>query len=665
MAQQEDLVFALKARDQASSTFAQVQKSSGQSSKAVKTHWSNISKNVGKAFTGMGVAMTGAFGLAAKTAADFESSMREVNTMMGQGEEDFAAFSDQVKNMASDMGVDAVESAQALYQAISAGVPKENAVEFLQVATKAAIGGVTDTATAVDGLTSVMNAFKIPVEEADSVADTMFTTVKNGKTTFDELSASMFNVAPLAAAAGVKFDTVAASLSTLTKQGVPTAQATTQLRAAIQAVIKPTEDMKEALTELGYESGDALIAQEGLAGAFDILREQAGGSNEVLGKMFGSVEGLQAVLSLTGENAESFAADMDQVANSGGAAQAAYEEMERSLDRQMTAMKEQFDALVITIGEAFIPVLKDILDAVKPVIDAIVGWMQENPELAKTIVVVAGAVGAAMAVLGPLLILLPSLISALPILGAAFVALTGPVGIIVAAIAGAIAIGVLLWKNWDTIKEKALAIFGAIADFFRHIWGVITDIFRVGWEIAMAIMFPHKTVLNMVIENWEPIVDFFTNLWDRVTGAFRKGWDAITGVVKGAINSIIGLENLMIAGMENALNFIGDAIRRMPSFELPSWIPGLGGKGFSLPAPPHINLPRIPTLDTGGVVRGPGLFAVGPGVREIVREPGTGDIYVTGNTFIIREEADVRKVAKELRRLEQMKRMEKGLSFAV
>ena len=104
--------------------------------------WGKRLKIAGGVMLGAVAAVGGA---SLKMAADFDSAMREVNTMMLLSDEAFSDFSKEVQNLARDMGVNAVEAANALYQAISAGVPKENAVEFLAIATKAAIGGVTDT----------------------------------------------------------------------------------------------------------------------------------------------------------------------------------------------------------------------------------------------------------------------------------------------------------------------------------------------------------------------------------------------------------------------------------------------------------------------------------------------------------------------------------------
>lgn len=374
-------------------------------------------KAIGIGMTAAGATILAGLGLSLKAAADFEGAMREVNTMMGLSQEEFTDFSAQVQALASDLGVDAVESANALYQAISAGIPKENVLTFLEVATKAAIGGMTDTETAVDGLTTVINAFKIPVSDAQKVADVMFTTVKGGKTTFDELSASLFQVAPIAAASGVEFEEVSAALATMTKQGVPTKVATTQLRQAMVSLSKPTADMNEVIQRLGYESGQVMLQELGLADTLNILRDATGGSNEMLMKMFGSVEAGGAVLALTGENAVTFAADLDAMTDSTGAATDAFNEMEQSATRQMEALKNSAKDIAISIGNVLLPILKDLLDKLKPIIEDVKNWMKENPELTKTIILAGAAIGGLLMGLGSLLLILPKLKAAFIAMG--------------------------------------------------------------------------------------------------------------------------------------------------------------------------------------------------------------------------------------------------------
>ena len=297
-----------------------------------------------------------------------DRGLREVNTLFGlSGEAARASFQEintGVRELSQRLGVDAVESTKALYQAISASVPRENALSFLEIATKAAIGGVTDTKTAVDGLSTVINAFKLPMSDAQRVADVMFTTVKLGKTTFEELSRSMFQVAPLASSAGLSFEETAAAIAALTQQGVPTAESMTRVRDAIQAIIKPSAEAEKVAEALGLEFNASALQANGLKNTFDDIHEATGGDIEILGKLFGSVEGLGAVLSLTGEKAGDFARAIGETENAAGSATLAYEEMARDGGRSFEELGAKINELKLQLGEKLLPVAKDVVTVV-------------------------------------------------------------------------------------------------------------------------------------------------------------------------------------------------------------------------------------------------------------------------------------------------------------
>lgn len=475
-------------------------------------------KIAGTALIGLTAAIGGA---SLKMASDFDSGMREVNTMMQLSEEQFKAFSKEVQTVSRDLGVGATDSAKALYQAISAGIPKENVVEFLEIATKAAIGGVTDTTTAVDGLTTVLNAFKIPVSNAQHVADVMFTTVKGGKTTFEELSASLFNVAPIAAASGVKFEEVAAALASITKQGVPTAVATTQLRAAIQAIAAPTIRQKAMMEELGLQLDQTTLKNKGLAGAFDMVMDATGGNMEQLRKLVGSVEAVQAILALTGQNAETFQGDLNAMENAAGAATDAFDQMEKTTARKFAKMKAQFQDVAITIGTALLPILQQFMDFLAPIIQKVAEWIEKHPKL--TLALLAGA-----AVLGVMLIILPKLIALFGILkGATIVAAAvqwalnaamsaNPIGLVILAIAGIIAGIVALIKHFDKVKAVFQAVakfivdrFKAVVNFFKSIPEAIKRIF---WQVVDFILAPIRFVVNKIIDGINWVIRIFNKL---------------------------------------------------------------------------------------------------------------------------------------------------------
>ena len=337
-------------------------------------------KKLGKGITSMGKSLSAkltapivGFGAASLISfGKFEKGMDEVKSLMpdlNQGE--FVELGEEVRELAVALGADAVESVGALYQAISAGVPKDNVIDFLRTSSKAAIAGVTDVTTAVDGITTVLNAYKMEASEAEHVSDVLFTAVRLGKTTFGELSASMFQAAPLAAAMNVPLEEIGGAVTTLTKQGVPTSVAMTQIRASLIGLQKPTSTMAEALRSMGYESGQALVDAKGYLGALEALRTDSGLTSQELAKAFKSVEGLGAVLSQTGSNFDGAVEDLTAMTEAGGAMSAAFEANNqgvfRSFEKSLAIIKE----LSFQIGAQLAPYVEQAATSFKK-------WYTEN-----------------------------------------------------------------------------------------------------------------------------------------------------------------------------------------------------------------------------------------------------------------------------------------------
>ena len=116
------------------------------------------------------------------------------------------ASSSEIMELSNRTGAAASDLNEALYSAISAGADTAHATELVETAVKAARGGFTDTETAVDGLTSALNAYGMATTEANGLANKFSVTQNLGKTTFGELAGSIGQVAPTANAAGVSID---------------------------------------------------------------------------------------------------------------------------------------------------------------------------------------------------------------------------------------------------------------------------------------------------------------------------------------------------------------------------------------------------------------------------------------------------------------------------
>ena len=204
-----------------------------------------------------------------------------------------------------------------------------------------AVGGVTDLETAVDALTTATNAFGAQGLTATQASDALFTAVRLGKTTIEELSRSIGQVSPLAAAAGVSFEELNVHIAQLTTGGFATSEAATAVRSAIDGLLKPSNDLNDIWRAAGFESGQAAIKALGLAGAMDIVAQAADGDLGALKALVGSTEAVSSILAATGDNADSFNEKLVQMEDNAGATGKAFDivaesdafKLEQSLNR--------------------------------------------------------------------------------------------------------------------------------------------------------------------------------------------------------------------------------------------------------------------------------------------------------------------------------------------
>ncbi|MCZ9983506.1 phage tail tape measure protein [Brachyspira hyodysenteriae] len=311
---------------------------------------------------------TTAFALATKKATDFDNGMREVLTLLPKlSNEGFESLKQETLAFSKELGKVPEEVVPALYQSLSAGVPRENVFEFLKTAGKAAIAGVAELETSVDGLTSVTNAYGTEVLNANRASDIMFQTLKLGKTDFTQLSKSLFNVIPTASALGVKFEEIGAGIAVMTAQGTPTSVATTQIRQTLVELNKEGSTTDKTFREIAGTSFKEFIEQGGtLQEALQMLAEKAAESGKDISSMFSSVEAGNAALALSGKNASKFKDALDKMNNSAGATAEAFKKIDDGPARQFEKIKAELSALVIELGNSLLPVVnEDLLPVIR------------------------------------------------------------------------------------------------------------------------------------------------------------------------------------------------------------------------------------------------------------------------------------------------------------
>lgn len=299
-----------------------------------------------------------------------EKGMAEVGTIAGVTKDRLRELEDGVFALGAEFGNTTQDSIKGMYDALSAGVPADNVLSFLAEASELAIAGVSDVGTAVDVLTSVLNAYQLPATEAKTVSDQLFAAVKNGKTTLTELAPVVSRVTPLAAAMGVSFAEVAAAFATVTANGIKTAEASTMIRSLLTELSKPGKDLAAAMGELAAQYGEAEVNSWSLQETLRKLRGVAEANGKEFNTLFGSTEAASAALAMTGQNAERARTHLDAVRGSANSVSTAANSMADTLDNKTARAMGAFRQILNELG-------RDALPFVVAGVEKLIAWLQK------------------------------------------------------------------------------------------------------------------------------------------------------------------------------------------------------------------------------------------------------------------------------------------------
>ncbi|MHB0976902.1 MAG: phage tail tape measure protein [Candidatus Aquicultorales bacterium] len=576
--------------DGANKSIDQLDSKSEAMSKKLMSVGNSISSVGKKLTTSITLPLVGVGAAAAKMAIDFDREMRNVSSISQYARDNFKDLKDEVLELSTRLPQSAETLARGLYDIVSSGFDGADAMKVLEASARAASAGLTTTQVAADAATTVLNAWGMEADDVTKVQDIMFQTVKVGKVTYEQLAGSLSRVASTAAAANVPFEQVGAAYMTMTKAGISAEETATALNQVLLSFIAPTKEAIEVADSLGIELSATALSTKGLGGVTQdlasklqissaemddllksgksdaeiqqILAEKIGLTAEAFAALFPNVRALKGILSLTRDEGKVFSSDLEAAYNSTGAAADAYAEQSKATGQKIEIAMNKVKVAAIKLGDSMAPQIEKTASSLGKLADA---WMKLDPQTQSTIITAAKVVAA----LGPIVWVISKIVwicgalgkawvglvvawgwisgTAAPALAAAIGSISWPIIAIIAVIAALIAIGVLLYRNWDTVKAWLISAWAAIKATAIATWKAIADWFT--------------SVGQSILAGWAAFKESLSAIWTAVVTAIMTAVNAIINFFTQTIPTAIG----------NILNWFAQLPGRIP-YILADWL---------------------------------------------------------------------------------------------
>lgn len=663
--------------------------------------------DVGKDFTKFATLPLVGLGTAAvAVGASFSDSMSNVSAVSGATGEDLESLRKLAKELGSTTAHSASAAADAMgYLALAGWDVNQIMAATPDMLSLASAAGM-DLANAADIVSDTMSAFQMEATDAGKAADIFAAASAGSNTDVKMLGEAMKYAGAAANAAGMDLAQTSAIMGVLADSGIKGSMAGTTFTAMMRDMKKNALDGTLYVEELGKEFDE--LSQVSLYNADGSMRDMATILEDLgeatkhmtteqrdfaLGSLFGeqAIKGVNIALATGSERLNSFTEELN---NSEGKAKSMAETMEDNLGGSLRSLKSAFEGMLIQISEHLAPIIQNLAGRLAELAAWFGNLTEEQQRIILIIAGVVAAIGPLLIIIGTTITMVGKAIAIFKTLGVVFTFLTGPVGLIILAIAALIAIGVLLYKNWDEvsafllkswewIKEKAVGIFNWLTEFFKE-WGIVILAFLTN---------PLAGIVMLIIKYWDEIKDYTYKVWEGIKGIFSsmfewvkdlfsrmgnwtkdkfhemwegvknttsRAWEGIKSVIKTPIdwimdqvNKVMGAIDKVKAGAEKIKN-IGGAVK-----DITVGTVNKIGSGIKN------TVSKIPGLFEGGTIQEAGRVLVGEEGPELLDLPKGAKVTplnkeqgaTVNNEFkigqmVVREEADIKKIARELYNLQ-------------
>lgn len=541
--------------------------------------------SVGKAIAPVSAGMATALGASVKSASDFTNGMAKMSTLFDTQKVSVSDLSKQFINLSNKTGLASTELAEAGYQALSAGVDVNNAVSFVETAGNLAKAGFTSTSTAVDVLTTAMNAYGEQAGTAEEISNKLVRTQNLGKTTVDELASAMGKVIPTASAMGVNIDNLTSGYVALTKQGIATAEATTYMNSMMNELGDSGTKLGGVIKEkTGMSFQECMQSGMSLADVLQVTKQYADENGIAYNELWSSAEAGKAGLSILNGGVEEFNNTVGIMASKTDDVGEALNKLETPSVKVKKSLNQVKNA-GIELGTTIMSALAPTLEKVTGLIEKATTWFSSLDEKTKQNIATAMAL---VAGLSPVLMIIGKLVGSVSTVisigtkvisvvktiavGAKAlwaVLMANPIGLVIGLLVALVAGFVALWNNcegfrqfwidlWEVIKQKTSEVVEAIKTFFTDMWTKITEIFN---SVKETVQSAWETIKNIVQVGVMLIAEILQTAFELITLPFRFIWENCKEIVTNAWNTIKEKISTVMNTIKEIITNIWNAIK--------------------------------------------------------------------------------------------------------
>ncbi|MCX8047339.1 MAG: phage tail tape measure protein [Anoxybacillus gonensis] len=542
-------------------------------------------------------AISGALGVSVKKSMDFEAQLSRVGAIAGATPNELEKLKQAALDLGSSTSKSATEVAQGMEIMGAMGYNTNQILAAMPGIIAAAEASGEDMALVADTVSSALNAFGLEAGEASRVADVLAQAANDSAAGVQDMQYTFKYAAPIAKTLGISLEELAAATEIMANNGIRGEQAGTTLRGALIRLSDPPKEAREALASLGIQVTDAqgrMLPFGDIIGQLSEKTKNMSNAQKLaaLSTIFGTeaASGMLTVIEAGPQKLDSLTKSLQ---NSSGASKEAAEKMKNNLKGALEELGGAIETAQISIGDALAPAIRVVAEALQGLFNAFNSLPDGMKQfiaigaaisavllgVVASIGVVLSIVGTAMQGFGALASVLASAGGMAGVFSSAIAVITGPVGIAIGAIAGLVAIGTVLYKNWDEIKSflsatwegiKAVAaavwdglktyfitVFNIYKTIFTTIWEGIKTVVTTVWEglktAATAIFEGIKVYFTTVLNIYKTI---FSTVWNAIKTTVVAVWDGLKATATTIFNAIASFLSNVWNGVKTSVSNI-------------------------------------------------------------------------------------------------------------